>query len=63
MSDDTTEDANNPNKNVINLKSFKYKTSITRSSTDYNVDETVIGDGGNPVPNPDYDAIKLAQKI
>ena len=32
-----------------NSESFKYKTSITGST--YNVDLTIIGDGGNPVPS------------
>ena len=29
---DETNDDNGPNKNVINSKSFKYKTTITRST-------------------------------
>ena len=29
---DKTNDNNNPNKNVLNSNSFKYKTSITRST-------------------------------
>ena len=37
-------------------ESFKYKTSITGNI--YNVSLTIIGDGGNPVPNPDYEANK-----
>ena len=35
---DDTNDGNAPNKNVINSKSFKYKTSITGST--YNVAAT-----------------------
>ena len=33
LSDETNDD-NDPNKNVINSKSFKYKTSITGSTHD-----------------------------
>ena len=40
----------------LDSESFKYKTSITGNT--YNVSLTIIGDGGNPVPNPDYDANK-----
>ena len=53
LADDTTEDNNNPNKNVIKSKSFKYKT---------NIDETNIGNGGNPAPNRDYNANKSDTK-
>ena len=42
-----------------NSESFKYITSITGNT--YNVDLT-IGDGGNPIPNPDYDANKAGTK-
>ena len=42
-----------------NSKSFKYKTSITGNT--YNVDLTIIGDGGNPIPNPKYDANKVGK--
>ena len=42
-----------------NSESFKYKTSITGNT--YNVDLT-ISDGGNPIPNPDYDANKAGTK-
>ena len=40
-------------------ESFKYKTSITGNTC--NVSLTIIGDGGNPVSNPDYDAIKVGE--
>ena len=40
----------------LDSESFKYKTSITGNT--YNVSLTIIDDGGNPVPNPDYDANK-----
>ena len=40
----------------LDSESFKYKTSITGNT--YNVSLPIIGDGGNPVPNPDYDANK-----
>ena len=43
---DDTNDNRSPNKNVINSKSFEYKTSITGST--YNVETTVR----------DYDANK-----
>ena len=43
-----------------NSESFKYKRSITGNT--YNVDLTVIGDGGNPIPNPKYDANKVGKK-
>ena len=42
-----------------NSESFKYKTSITGNT--YNVDLTIIGDGGNPIPNPNYDANKVGK--
>ena len=42
-----------------NSESFKYKTSITGNT--YNVDPSIIGDGGNPVPNPNYDANKACK--
>ena len=40
-------------------ESFKYKTSITGNT--YNVSLTIIGRGGNPVPNPDYDINKVGK--
>ena len=49
---DETNDNNGPNKNVINSKSFKYKTSIT-GSTD---------DDGNPANNLNYDQNKRGTK-
>ena len=55
-----TNDNNNPNKNVINSESFKYKTSITGST--YNVDVSITNDAGNPVNNPAYDADKSGEK-
>ena len=42
-----------------NSESFKYKTSITGNT--YNVDLTIIGHGGNPIPNPNYDANKVGK--
>ena len=47
---DETNDNNGPNKNVINSKSFKYKTSVTGST--YNVPRRITGADGNPVNNP-----------
>ena len=43
-----------------NSESFKYISNITENT--YNVDLTIIGDGGNPVPNPDYDANRAGTK-
>ena len=40
-------------------KSFKYKNNITGNT--YNVDLTIIGGGGNPIPNPNYDANKVVK--
>ena len=53
---DETNDADSLNKNVINSKSFKYKRNITGNTS--NIAVSIIGDGGNLVPNPDYDANK-----
>ena len=55
-----TNDNNGLNENVINSEFFKYKTSITGNT--YNVSLTFIGDGGNPIPNPNYDANKEGTK-
>ena len=55
LSDDTN-DINYLNKNVINSKSFKFKTSLTGST--YNVDIKITSDAGNQVNNPDYNANK-----
>ena len=57
---DDTNDNNNLNKNVINSKSFKYKTSITGST--YNVNERITNAEGNQVNNPNYDADKSGKK-
>ena len=43
---DETNDNNRPNKNVINLKSFKYKIKITGSN--YNVATRITGAANNP---------------
>ena len=40
-----TNDDINPNKNVINSESFKYRTIITKST--YNVDARITDDAGN----------------
>ena len=53
---DDTNDNNDPNKNVINSKSFKYKTSITGNT--YNVPRRKTGADGNPVKNTNYDRNK-----
>ena len=55
-----TNDNNNPNKNLINSESFKYKRHITGST--YNVDARITDDAGNQVNNPAYDANKFAKK-
>ena len=57
---DETNDNNGPNKNVINSKSFKYKTSITGST--YNVPRRITGADGNPVNHPNYDQNKRGTK-
>ena len=58
LSNDTND--NNPNKNVINSESFKYKSSITGST--YNVDKRITNDAGNQVNNPAYDTDKSGKK-
>ena len=60
LSDDTNSN-NNLNKNVINSKSFKWKTSITEST--YNVNERITNEEGNQVNNANYDANKSGKKI
>ena len=57
---DEANDNNGPNKNVINSKSFKYKTNITGST--YNVSRRITGADGNPVNNPNYDQNKRGTK-
>ena len=57
---DDTNDNNNPNKNIINSNSFKYKTSITGST--YNVLRRITGADGNPANNPNYDQDKRGTK-
>ena len=57
---DETNDNNGPNKNVINSKSFKYKTSFTGST--YNVARRITGVDGNPANNPNYDQTKRGTK-
>ena len=59
LSDDTNSN-NNLNKNVINSKSFKWKTSITEST--YNVNERITNEEGNQVNNANYDANKSGEK-
>ena len=51
------DDPNNPL--FSNSESFKYKTSITGNTR--NVDLTIIGSGGSPIPNPNYDANKVGK--
>ena len=59
LTDETNED-NGSNKNVINSKFFKYKTSIT--GTTYKVPRRITGADGNPVNNPNYDRNKRGTK-
>ena len=42
-----------------NSESFKYKTNITGNT--YNFDLTIIGGGGIPIPNPNYDTNKVGK--
>ena len=61
--DELTDDRctnNNPNKNVINSESFKYKTSVTGSI--YNVDGKITNEQGNEIDNPAYDANKIGKE-
>ena len=57
---DETNDDNNLNKNVINSKSVKYKTSVTRST--YNVPRRITNEDGNLADNPNYDQRKKGTK-
>ena len=57
---DDTNDNNGPNKNVINSKSFKYKTSITGIT--YTVPRRIADADGNPVNNPNYDRNKRGMR-
>ena len=59
LSNDTNKN-NNLNKNVINSKSFKYKTSITGST--YNVNERITNAEGILINNPNCDADKSGKK-
>ena len=59
LSNDTNNN-NNPNKNVINSESFKYKASITGST--YNVDAKITNAEGNKVNNPGYMQTKKVKK-
>ena len=56
LSDDKN-DNNNLNKSVIEPKSFKYKTSITRST--YNIVKNITDVQGNEIYNPAYDEKKI----
>ena len=57
---DEANDNNGPNKNVINSKSFKYKTSITGNT--FNVPIRITGTDSNLVNNPNYDRNKRGKK-
>ena len=59
LSDETNDD-NNLNKNVINSKSFHYKTSITGST--YNVPGKIRNVTSQAIDNPDYNAYKEGTK-
>ena len=53
---DEANDNNDPNKNVIKAKSFKYKTSIIGNT--YNAPEKSPNATGQAINNPDYSANK-----
>ena len=53
-------DNNDPNKKVINSKSFEYRTSITGST--YNVPMRITETDGNPAYDPSYDRNKRGTK-
>ena len=53
---DDTNDIHFPNKNVIDSKSFKYKTNVRGSTC--NVDAKITNAEGNEINNPAYDANK-----
>ena len=57
---DEANDNNSPNKNVINSKSFKYKTSITGST--YNVPRRITDGDENLANNPNYVTNKRGTK-
>ena len=57
---DDTNDNNNPNRNAINSKSLKYKTSIIGST--YNVPRRITDADGNSANNPNYDQNKRGTK-
>ena len=57
---DETNDDNGPNKNVINSKSFKYKTSITGSN--YNAPRRITDEASNSAYNANYDQYKRGTK-
>ena len=61
LSDDSN-DNDSPNKNVITSRPFKYKTSITEISIDYNVAEKMTNEDGNEIHNAAYDANKIVTK-
>ena len=57
---DGTNDNHFLNKNVLNSDSFKYKTSVARST--YNVDAKTNNAEGNEINNPAYDENKSGKK-
>ena len=57
---DETNNNNDPNKNVINSKSSKYKTSITEITC--NFPRRIADADGNPANNPNYDQNKRGTK-
>ena len=59
---DNANDNNSPSKKVIKSESFKYKTSITGSSIDYNADGKITETQGHQGDNPAYDAYKFGTK-
>ena len=57
---DDENDNNSSNNNVINSRSFKYKTSITGST--FNVPKRITDEDGNPANNPNDVADKEGTK-
>ena len=58
---DETNDDNDPNKNVINSNSFKYKTSITGNT--YNVAATVRDYDANKEDTKNCSVIKIFKQF
>ena len=57
---DEANNNNNPNKYVVDSKSFEHKTNITGST--YDVARKITDADGNVADNPDYDQNKIGTK-